>query len=70
MFIAMNRFQVIKGCEGDFERVWVFRDTHLEQCATRHNVLGTDGVRGGVEIHEIASPNIDGPDAEAGRAGI
>jgi heme-degrading monooxygenase HmoA len=29
MFIAMNRFRVKKGCEEDFERVWLNRDTHL-----------------------------------------
>jgi heme-degrading monooxygenase HmoA len=29
MFIAMNRFQVKKGCEHDFEHVWFSRDTYL-----------------------------------------
>lgn len=29
MFIAMNRFQVRKERERDFERVWTERDTHL-----------------------------------------
>jgi len=29
MFIAMNRFQVIRGAETDFETVWTSRDTHL-----------------------------------------
>ena len=29
MFIAMNRFQVIRGAEKDFETVWTSRDTHL-----------------------------------------
>jgi len=29
MFIAMNRFQVIRGSEADFETVWTSRDTHL-----------------------------------------
>ena len=29
MFIAMNRSQVKKGCEHDFEHVWLSRDTHL-----------------------------------------
>jgi heme-degrading monooxygenase HmoA len=31
MFIAMNRFQVIKGRESDFEHVWLSRDTHLDK---------------------------------------
>lgn len=30
MFIAMNRFQVAKGKETDFETVWTSRDTHLK----------------------------------------
>ena len=29
MFIAMNRFKVIKGSETDFQTVWTSRDTHL-----------------------------------------
>lgn len=29
MFIAMNRFQVIRGEEAAFEQVWLSRDTHL-----------------------------------------
>jgi heme-degrading monooxygenase HmoA len=29
MFIAMNRFQVARGSEADFETVWTSRDTHL-----------------------------------------
>lgn len=29
MFIAMNRFQVIRGQEAAFENVWTSRDTHL-----------------------------------------
>jgi heme-degrading monooxygenase HmoA len=31
MFIAMNRFRVRKGCEEQFEQVWLTRDTHLEK---------------------------------------
>jgi heme-degrading monooxygenase HmoA len=29
MFIAMNRFRVMHGCEADFERVWTTRDSYL-----------------------------------------
>jgi heme-degrading monooxygenase HmoA len=29
MFIAMNRFKVTLGSEGDFEKVWMTRDSHL-----------------------------------------
>lgn len=29
MYIAMNRFKVIKGCEGDFETVWRTRQSYL-----------------------------------------
>ena len=30
MFIAMNRFRVLRGSEQDFETVWTSRDTHLK----------------------------------------
>lgn len=29
MFIAMNRFKVVKGSEKDFEEIWAKRETHL-----------------------------------------
>lgn len=44
MFIAMNRFMVIKGSEAEFEQVWLGRDTHL----------GT--VPGFVEFHLLKGP--------------
>lgn len=31
MFIAMNRFKVLKGAEADFEQVWLSRETHLNE---------------------------------------
>tara|TARA_B100000029_G_C16816082_1_gene682308 strand:- start:103 stop:420 length:318 start_codon:yes stop_codon:yes gene_type:complete len=31
MFIAMNRFKVAPGREGDFEEMWLSRDTHLKE---------------------------------------
>lgn len=31
MFIAMNRFQVTKGREEDFEKVWQSRDSRLNE---------------------------------------
>ena len=31
MYIAMNRFRVIKGCEAEFEALWRSRETHLPQ---------------------------------------
>ena len=31
MFIAMNRFKVVKDAADDFERVWLERDSHLDQ---------------------------------------
>jgi heme-degrading monooxygenase HmoA len=31
MFIAMNRFQVRKGCEADFEAVWREREVHIDR---------------------------------------
>ena len=30
MFIAMNRFRVTLGREGDFEELWLNRDSHLK----------------------------------------
>mgnify|MGYP001267892332 CR=1 FL=1 len=30
MFIAMNRFRVALGHEGDFEDIWLNRDSHLK----------------------------------------
>jgi heme-degrading monooxygenase HmoA len=47
MFIAMNRFRVKKGCEKDFEQVWLSRDTHL------------NGVPGFVEFHLLKGPELD-----------
>jgi heme-degrading monooxygenase HmoA len=47
MFIAMNRFRVVKGCERDFEHVWQSRDTFLET------------VPGFVEFHLLKGPEAD-----------
>ena len=33
MFIAMNRFQVVKGSEEAFERMWQSRDSYLDEMA-------------------------------------
>jgi heme-degrading monooxygenase HmoA len=44
MFIAMNRFKVIKGSEKDFEQVWLTRETHLDQ------------VPGFIEFHLLKGP--------------
>ena len=30
MYIAMNRFKIVKGREIDFERIWKERDSHLK----------------------------------------
>ena len=47
MFIAMNRFHVIKGRESDFEQVWLRRDTHL------------DSVPGFLEFHLLKGPETE-----------
>ena len=47
MFIAMNRFQVVKGSEAAFEQVWSSRDSHL------------DKVPGFVEFHLLRGPEAD-----------
>ena len=44
MFIAMNRFQVVKGREAEFEEVWKSRDSHLDQ------------VEGFIEFHLLRGP--------------
>ena len=47
MYIAMNRFKVMKGAESAFEHVWLSRDTHL------------DRVPGFVEFHLLRGPERD-----------
>ncbi len=47
MFIAMNRFRILKGEEAQFERIWAERDTHLKE------------VPGFVEFHLLRGPEAD-----------
>ena len=47
MFIAMNRFKVIKGEERAFEDLWLNRESHLE------------AVPGFVEFHMLHGPERD-----------
>jgi len=47
MFIAMNRFKVIKGSEAAFESVWLSRDSHL------------DKVPGFIEFHLLKGPEAE-----------
>jgi heme-degrading monooxygenase HmoA len=47
MFIAMNRFMVIRGGEAAFEQVWLSRDSHLDQ------------VRGFIEFRLLKGPEAD-----------
>lgn len=44
MYVAMNRFRVLKGAEKDFETVWTSRDTHLGD------------VPGFIEFHLLRGP--------------
>jgi len=44
LFIAMNRFRIVKGEEAEFERIWTERDTHLRD------------VPGFVEFHLLRGP--------------
>ena len=41
MYIAMNRFKIVKGREQDFEKIWKQRDSHLKN------------VKGFVEFHLV-----------------
>jgi heme-degrading monooxygenase HmoA len=47
MFIAMNRFRIIKGSEAAFEDVWLSRDSHL------------DKVPGFLEFHLLKGPEAE-----------
>ena len=47
MFIAMNRFKIVKGKEKEFEDVWKNRDTHLK------------GVNGFKEFHLVKGKKTD-----------
>ena len=47
MFIAMNRFKIVKGREMDFEKIWKERDSHLE------------GVEGFKEFHLVKGNSED-----------
>ena len=47
MFIAMNRFKVVRGSENDFEHVWTTRDSHLA------------GVPGFMTFHLLRGPEYD-----------
>ncbi len=44
MYIAMNRFRIVKGEEAEFERIWAERDTHLDE------------VPGFIEFHLLRGP--------------
>ncbi len=44
LFIAMNRFRIVKGEEAAFERIWATRDSHLKE------------VPGFVEFHLLRGP--------------
>lgn len=47
MFIAMNRFKVIKGSEKEFEQNWKDRDSHL------------NSMKGFVEFHLLRGPEAE-----------
>lgn len=47
MFIAMNRFKVIKGSEAEFEDVWRKRDSRLNE------------LEGFVDFHLLRGPEAD-----------
>ncbi|MEO1494180.1 MAG: antibiotic biosynthesis monooxygenase [Pseudomonadota bacterium] len=47
MFVAMNRFKVVKGHEEDFENVWKGRDTRLSE------------MKGFVDFHLLRGPEAD-----------
>ena len=44
MYIAMNRFKIIRGKEENFEQIWKTRETHLESVTgfTKFHLLRAD----------------------------
>ncbi len=48
MFVAMNRFQVRRGHEAEFEHVWKSRDSHLKE------------VPGFLTFHLLRGPEYEG----------
>ena len=44
MFIAMNRFKIIPGCENDFFKIWKNRESSLDE------------VPGFIEFHLLSGP--------------
>lgn len=54
MFLAMNRFQVIKGQEAAFEAVWKGRDSQLDEMAgfqSFHLMKGPDSEDGATVLY-------------------
>ena len=47
MFIAINRFQVVKGKDAEFEKVWLTRETYL------------DRMPGFIEFHMLRGPELE-----------
>ena len=47
MYIAMNRFKILRGRETQFEEIWKNRDTHLKS------------VPGFIEFHLVKGPQDD-----------
>ncbi|NNM83015.1 MAG: antibiotic biosynthesis monooxygenase [Burkholderiales bacterium] len=47
MFVAMNRFRIVKGMEEDFVEIWRKRESHL------------DGVPGFREFHLLRGPSFE-----------
>lgn len=47
MFIAMNRFQVVRGSEAEFEALWLNREVHLK------------GAPGFVAFHMLRGPEAE-----------
>jgi len=39
MYLAMNRFKIVLGKEGDFETVWKSRETHPEGVKVFKNLI-------------------------------
>ena len=61
MFIAMNRFQVVKGSEEAFERMWQSRDSYLDEMAgfVEFHLLKRSGSRGPHALflaHRVGEP--------------
>ena len=55
MFIAMNRFQINAGREGEFEEVWAARESHLDEVPGFQDFKLLRGATGGATADGVTT---------------